>query len=107
MYDLLGQNVKRYRLEKGLTQEQVANKIDLTRTSIVNIEQGRQHPPIHILLDLAKALGILISDLIPKEEEFEVAANLEDYIPKNVSSGDVEKLTSFLEKFLKTTGSHE
>lgn len=106
LYDILGQNVKRIRSRMKLTQEQLATRISLTRTSVVNIEQGKQHPPVHILLDLAKALDVEIQDLIPNEKEYTGNSRLEEFIPAGVSSKDVERVALFYSEFQNEKG-HE
>jgi transcriptional regulator with XRE-family HTH domain len=107
LYQLLGENVKKYRNQNGLTQEQLANEIDLTRTSVVNIEQGRQHPPLHLLLQIAKVLDISLETLIPKEAEFSSAKLLDDSSLIGVKEEDKSKLTIFYKEFLKTSQNHE
>lgn len=48
-----------------LTQEALAQKASLTRTSIVNIEKGRQQILLHTLVDIARALGVTPGELLP------------------------------------------
>lgn len=105
LYDILGSNVRRIRSKMKLTQEQLATRISLTRTSVVNIEQGKQHPPIHILLDLAKALEVGIHDLIPSEKEYKVDSRLEEFIPEGVSSKGIERVALFYNDFKNEKGS--
>ncbi len=107
LYQLLGKNVKRYRNQRGLTQEQLANEISLTRTSVVNIEQGRQHPPLHLVLQIAKVLSINLETLVPVETEFAATATLVDDSLKDVKDEDRPKLTLFFDDFLKTSQDHE
>ena len=65
-YQSLGLNIKKAREEKmGLTQEKLAKSIGMSRTSIVNIEQGRHHIQIHTLIDISNKLNTDISELIP------------------------------------------
>jgi transcriptional regulator with XRE-family HTH domain len=52
----------------GITQEQLAKKVKtLSRTSIVNIEAGKQGVSIDNLLDLSRALNVRASRLLPPE----------------------------------------
>jgi transcriptional regulator with XRE-family HTH domain len=48
-----------------LTQEALGRKAMLTRTSIINIEKGRQQILLHTLVDIAHALHVPITELIP------------------------------------------
>ena len=107
LYQLLGENVRRYRNQCGLTQEQLADRIDLTRTSVVNIEQGRQHPPLHLLFQIAKALKVAIQTLIPEEAAFVVDTVLDDNTLKDVSDKDKSKLTAFLSDRINMPNSHD
>jgi len=64
----------------------LANQIGLSRTSITNIESGRQAVLLHQVYDLAKALDITVQDLLPDvepEASFE-PPTLEDQIPEGV-----------------------
>ena len=56
---LLGRNIKKYRKLNGLTQEQLAEKINVSRTYIVKIENGVQIGPIEIAIELAMFYGRL------------------------------------------------
>jgi transcriptional regulator with XRE-family HTH domain len=49
----------------GLTQEDLAREVGLTRTSITNIERGRQKLLIHALFAIAQALGVPAVSLLP------------------------------------------
>lgn len=50
---------------KPLTQEELAHRVHLKRTSITNIEKGRQKLLVHTLFEIAAALHVPPSDLIP------------------------------------------
>ena len=49
-----------------MTQEALAAKARLTRTSIINIEKGRQQVLLHTLVDIANALNVSPIELIPE-----------------------------------------
>ena len=53
-----GFSVKRLRESKGLTQEALAEKADLDRTYISDIERGARNPGIKNVIRIAKALGV-------------------------------------------------
>jgi transcriptional regulator with XRE-family HTH domain len=54
-----------------LTQEALATKTSLTRTSIINIEKGRQQILLHTLVDIANALQVSPIELIPETDSIE------------------------------------
>jgi transcriptional regulator with XRE-family HTH domain len=66
-YPTIGANIRTYRKARGMSQEALAEAIEQTRTSLVNIEQGRQRVPIHTLMQLAAALDVSIGMLLPVE----------------------------------------
>lgn len=59
----LGKNVSDLRKEKGLTQEQLAERAGLDSTYISGIERGVRNPSFKSLVSLAKGLGITVSDV--------------------------------------------
>ena len=65
LYRYLGQNIRIAREAAGLTQAELAERVDLTRCSVVNIEGGTQRPPIHVLWLLCKVLKVDWKDTLP------------------------------------------
>jgi transcriptional regulator with XRE-family HTH domain len=47
-----------------MTQGELASRLSLGRTSITNLEKGRQNPPLSLLPELARALGVDLLRLI-------------------------------------------
>jgi transcriptional regulator with XRE-family HTH domain len=62
-----GRRLRMARREAQLTQEALAKRVGLSRTSITNIEQGNQHVGLHLLYELAKAVGVRPVELLPDE----------------------------------------
>lgn len=58
MRKLVGRNVARLRREKGLTQEEVAERSGFSQQYLSSLEQGRRNPTIITLYELAQALGV-------------------------------------------------
>ena len=58
MRELVGQNVKRIRLKKGLTQEAFAEISGFSQQYISSLEQGHRNPTIVTIYELATALGV-------------------------------------------------
>jgi DNA-binding XRE family transcriptional regulator len=52
-----------------MTQEELATAIGMLRTSIVNIEAGRQKPPLHVLYQICSQLGAEPSAMMPALSE--------------------------------------
>lgn len=55
---LLGANLKRYRLETGISQREVERKYHISRTYLCKLEAGKHCPTIETLRLLAKAYGV-------------------------------------------------
>jgi len=56
MRKLVGENARRLRVCRGLTQEQLSEKTGLTQQYISGLERGRRNPTVLTLRDLAQAL---------------------------------------------------
>jgi transcriptional regulator with XRE-family HTH domain len=67
IYRLIGIRIRESRIKRHIKQSTLAEIVALTRTSITNIEKGRQKLPIHTLYVLANALGVPPKDLLPEE----------------------------------------
>jgi transcriptional regulator with XRE-family HTH domain len=63
-YKQVGEKI-RSRRGKKLSQEALASAVGLTRTSISNIEKGRQRLLLHTLVDVADALQVEAASLLP------------------------------------------
>jgi transcriptional regulator with XRE-family HTH domain len=64
MRRLVGRNVRRIRIKKGLTQERFAEVSGFSQQYISGLEQGRRNPTIVTLYELASALGVSHMDLV-------------------------------------------
>jgi transcriptional regulator with XRE-family HTH domain len=69
MRKLVGRNVKRVRQDKGLTQEQLAERSGFSQQYISGLEQGRRNPTIVSIYELATALGVSHMELVRPTEE--------------------------------------
>ena len=58
-----GTRIRQLRISKGLTQEQLAEKISISRTYIVKIESGLQIGPIEIAIELAKFFNVSLDSV--------------------------------------------
>lgn len=61
---LLGLNVSKARMEKGISQRELSKKSGLIQSEISKIEQGKGNPTIITLQKIAKSLGKSISSLV-------------------------------------------
>lgn len=59
----LGKKIQKLRKSMDLSQEELAAKLDISRTHMGHIEQGRKSPSLKLLSKISKALKTDISDL--------------------------------------------
>lgn len=64
MLKLFGKNVKIERIKQDLTQEQLAEKMDVSQNYIACIESGRQNMSLGKILELANVLGVDVEKLL-------------------------------------------
>lgn len=55
---LLGLNVRKYRKQRGMTQEQLGLETEMERSYVSDLERGTRNPSIRAVERLAKALGV-------------------------------------------------
>ncbi|MEQ8552323.1 MAG: helix-turn-helix transcriptional regulator [Cyclobacteriaceae bacterium] len=65
LYSHIGGRIRTIRKKFGLNQEKFAEKVGLSRVSIVNIEKGKQHPTVHFLYLVSKEFKVDIGDIYP------------------------------------------
>lgn len=62
-YKDLGQNIKNRRKKLGLTQQQLADKMNMSLNFIGKIEVAFSKPSLDTLIEIAEVLGTTVSDL--------------------------------------------
>lgn len=65
----LGQQLKAHRKELGISQDELAEKIFVSRQSISNWENNKTYPDIHTLLLLAETFDVSLDELIKGDVE--------------------------------------
>lgn len=70
---LISKTIKKLRLEKKLTQDDLAYLSSLDKTYISLIERGKRNPTVLSLYAICKALGISLSEFFIMVEEDEKA----------------------------------
>jgi len=71
LYREIGRKIRdaRERAAPKLSQDKLAKRLGMSRASVVNIEAGRQHPPLHLLWQIAEILGTDLVLLLPRRDE--------------------------------------
>jgi transcriptional regulator with XRE-family HTH domain len=78
-YEELGRRIAAARGKRELSQQRLATHLRLSRTSITNIEKGRQPVDVHVLVEIANALGVSLLKLIPEESVFKKPEETPDF----------------------------
>jgi transcriptional regulator with XRE-family HTH domain len=102
LYIEVGKLIKRARLLKKWTQQDLSEQVNLTRASIANIERGKQKISIYTLYLIAKALNVSPHSLLPEpnilqKSENDLYANLA-IIKNKVTSEELEWIKSITRK---------
>ena len=61
---VVGQNVRRLREARSVTQERLAGESEIDLTYLGGIERGRRNPSLRVLARIAAALGVSLSELV-------------------------------------------
>jgi transcriptional regulator with XRE-family HTH domain len=69
LYAHIGEQLKNHREARDWTQLELADRVKLERTSITNIERGKQKLPIHVLFSICRSLGITVNDVLPRMDQ--------------------------------------
>ena len=65
----LAEKIAKLRKEKGLTQSQLAEMINVSNKTISRWETGEGYPEITLLMPLAKALGVTTDYLLKEDDQ--------------------------------------
>jgi transcriptional regulator with XRE-family HTH domain len=65
-YAAVGGNVRSKRTESGMSQSMLAQRIGFTRSSVANLEAGRQRIALHLFVKIEQALDCQPGDLLPR-----------------------------------------
>lgn len=66
---MINDNIKRYRKEKGYSQEEMAVKLHVVRQTVSKWENGRSVPDAEVLIRMAEVLDVSVNDLLGIEIE--------------------------------------
>jgi transcriptional regulator with XRE-family HTH domain len=70
LYRLVGDRIQRARFENRKSQRVLAEELGMSRTSMVNIEKGRQHTSLHVLWQIAERLNVEAASLLPTRRDY-------------------------------------
>lgn len=88
-----GQHLRELRTRAGMSQDALGRRAGLSRTSITNIEVGRQHVSLDVLYRLADGLGQEPEELLPTKERVQEYGAIE--------MADLEGLPQWDQQFVR------
>lgn len=108
----IGERLKQHRLQLGLTQEELAERSELTKGFISQIERDLTSPSVASLEDILEALGTNLGDFFNEEKPSQIVFRDDDYfvskdeehgveiswIVPNAQKNDMEPIMVKLEK---------
>ena len=98
MNENYGEQIKNYRMNLGMTQNQVAKELEVTPGYISNVENGRTAMSLRLLMYYSKLMGITLDELVGNLEPNYKKSAIDNALWREIKTMDnVQK-----EKLLKT-----
>ena len=83
----IGVKIKQLRLQRGLTQEELAARTELTKGFISQLERDLTSPSIATLMDILAALGTDVAGFFRESQEEQVVYSADDMFVKEEADG--------------------
>ena len=84
---MVGKNIKRYRENKKMTQDDLAAKLSMTRQAISNWETEKTQPDLEMLQKISQILEVSIEEIIYGEKRQRTITIINNNIVNNVTKG--------------------
>lgn len=78
----IGQKIKELRIQKGLTQEELGDRVELSKGFISQLERDLTSPSIQTLVDLLQCLGLDLKEFFNDSKEEQIVFKETDYFEK-------------------------
>jgi len=92
----IGQNIRRIRRSKDLTQDNMAFELVITKSAYSKIERGETNPSVNRLIDIAKILEVDITIFFHNTENAHIAAEEEEKLYEPSLKDEIEALNKAL-----------
>jgi len=66
---ILSNRIKEFRIKNQLTQQQLADLVQVSSRTIISLEKGQYNPSVLLAHELAKRFGLRIEELFNFEED--------------------------------------
>lgn len=79
----IGESIKQLRLENNLTQEELADRCELSKGFISQLERDLTSPSLDSLNDILESLGTNLAEFFTEKKEEKILFSKEDFFEKN------------------------
>ena len=87
----IGENIKNLRKQNGLTQEELADRTELTKSFISLLERGQTAPSVSTLECIVECLGTNLSDFFREDDDQVLVYEQSEYFEKVDKEGNITK----------------
>ena len=107
VYKQLGERIRNFRKSTGQTQEQLAKQVGISRSSLTNIELGRQKLLVHHLYSLATSLQLnsptqlIVTPHVSTSKEVDALAHLK--IGTHLTEKQRQGVVDFMSEFVRNS----
>ena len=97
-YETLGKRVKQYRKMRQMTQNDLAEKVDISVSHVSNLENGNTEPSLETLVEICNALRVTADHLLCDSLDAATEPYYEEVLDifKGCSKREVQELTALL-----------
>lgn len=78
----IGKRIKELRIHYGLTQQELADRLEITKGFISQLERNQNSPSVSTLLDIIQCLGVTPAEFFTDEEPEQIVFKNNDYFEK-------------------------
>ena len=64
----LGRNIRRLRTEKGMTQRELAQRLNVSMQAVSKWERGHAYPDVMLLLPIARLFSVSLDELFSRQD---------------------------------------
>jgi transcriptional regulator with XRE-family HTH domain len=101
LYIEIGLKIRAARLDRSWKQDDLAEAVGLTRSSVANIEAGRQKTLVHSLVRIAESLNVTVDTLLPDADRLRQLADSPRFVPD--LTGHTDETRDFVTSALRRT----
>jgi transcriptional regulator with XRE-family HTH domain len=94
MENILALNIRFLRKSKGLTQDQLADKLGVNRAMIGSYEEGRAVPKLSAIQDMARYFNVSLDELVNAD----ISSKGDHEVSKNISGKGLRVLASIVDR---------